>query len=47
MTLEEEYAQAVGRAEVAWLRGVVADFDSGDLGWSEELLRGMVERFGG
>ncbi|GGS21358.1 PadR family transcriptional regulator [Actinokineospora fastidiosa] len=31
--LEEEYAQTVGRAEVAWLRGVVADLRSGVLTW--------------
>ncbi|WP_054052738.1 PadR family transcriptional regulator [Alloactinosynnema sp. L-07] len=43
VTLEEEYAQAVGRAEVTWLRRVVADFDSGELGWTEELLRAMID----
>ncbi|MGW5050990.1 PadR family transcriptional regulator [Actinokineospora sp. NPDC004072] len=31
--LEEEYAQVVGRAEVGWLRQVVADLRSGELTW--------------
>lgn len=36
--LEEEYAQAVGRAEVAWLRSVVRDFESGELTWTHDKL---------
>lgn len=34
--LEEEYVQAVGRAEVVWLRSVVADLRSGALTWPRE-----------
>lgn len=34
--LEEEYAQVVGRAEVDWLRAVVADLRSGDLTWPRD-----------
>ncbi|RZQ61856.1 PadR family transcriptional regulator [Amycolatopsis suaedae] len=31
--LETEYAQAVRRAELDWLRGVLADLESGELEW--------------
>jgi DNA-binding PadR family transcriptional regulator len=41
--LEEEYAQAVGRAEVAWLRSIVAEFDSGELTWSHDKMLSMAE----
>jgi DNA-binding PadR family transcriptional regulator len=37
--LEGEYIASVVRAEITWLRGVVADLRSRRLFWSEELLR--------
>jgi DNA-binding PadR family transcriptional regulator len=37
--LEEEYRQALLKAEVTWLRGVIADLNSGQLTWSEQWLR--------
>src|ERR1700722_12105923 len=39
--LEEEYMAAVVRAELKWLRGVIADFRSGSLGFPSkaEMLR--------
>ncbi|MDQ3579061.1 MAG: PadR family transcriptional regulator [Actinomycetota bacterium] len=36
--LEDEYRVVVARAELAWLRGVVADLRSGSLEWSREWL---------
>ena len=35
--LEEEYAQTVGRAEVTWLRSVIADLRSGALTWPRDV----------
>lgn len=35
--LEEEYAQTVGRAELTWLRSVVADLRAGTLTWPRDL----------
>ena len=43
--LEEEYRQAVLRAELAWLRGVIADLKDGRLTWSEEWLREIATAF--
>jgi DNA-binding PadR family transcriptional regulator len=37
--LESEYAAAVVRAELKWLRAVVGDLRSGKLSWSEEEFR--------
>jgi DNA-binding PadR family transcriptional regulator len=37
--LEEEYRRAILKAEVTWLRGVIADLRSGELIWSEQWLR--------
>ena len=37
--LESEYAAALVRAEIAWLRGVAADLRSRRLTWSESWLR--------
>jgi DNA-binding PadR family transcriptional regulator len=37
--LEAEYAAAVVRAEIQWLRGVTSDLRSGRLRWSDESLR--------
>ena len=36
--LEEEYRQALLRAELAWLDGVIADLREGRLTWTEEWL---------
>jgi DNA-binding PadR family transcriptional regulator len=43
--LEEEYRQAVLAAELAWLRGVIADLTEGRLTWSEEWLREIAAAF--
>jgi DNA-binding PadR family transcriptional regulator len=43
--LEEEYRQAVLQAELAWLRGVIADLKKGRLSWSEEWLREIAIAF--
>jgi len=40
--IEEEYRQAMLRAELEWVRRIVADLQSGRLTWSEELLRAFV-----
>jgi hypothetical protein len=34
LALETEYARALHAAELAWLRGVLADLRSGQLDWS-------------
>jgi len=39
--LEEEYRQAVLRAELDWVRSVVADLDAGRLTWTEDWLMGL------
>lgn len=43
--LEEEYRQAVLQAELAWLRGVIADLTKGRLTWSEEWLQEIATAF--
>ena len=43
--LEEEYRRSVLRAELDWLRSVVADLDSGRLDWNEEWLREIAESY--
>jgi DNA-binding PadR family transcriptional regulator len=43
--LEEEYRQAVLDAELAWLRGVIADIKKGRLTWSEEWLQEIATAF--
>ena len=43
--LEEEYRRAVLRAELGWLRGVIADLRGGRLTWSEEWLREVAAAF--
>ena len=35
--LDDEYLRAVAAAELAWLRGVLADLRSGSLAWGEDL----------
>jgi DNA-binding PadR family transcriptional regulator len=43
--LEEEYRVAVLSAEIAWLRGVIDDIESGRMTWTEEWLRELFEKF--
>jgi DNA-binding PadR family transcriptional regulator len=43
--LEEEYRRAVLKAELSWLRSVIADLEQGRLTWSEEWLRGIADAF--
>lgn len=43
--LEEEYRATMLRAELGWLRGVIADLTEGRLTWSEEWLREIAESF--
>ncbi|WP_250027411.1 PadR family transcriptional regulator [Paractinoplanes maris] len=44
--IEDEYRTAVLTAEIAWLRGVVADLDSGTLTWDLRLVQDTLEEFG-
>lgn len=41
--VEDEYQEAVIRAELEWVRSLIADLDSGKLSWSEEWLRSLME----
>jgi DNA-binding PadR family transcriptional regulator len=43
--LEEEYRRAVLRAELSWVRGVIADLREGRLTWSEEWLAEIAAAF--
>jgi DNA-binding PadR family transcriptional regulator len=43
--LEEEYRQALLRAELAWLDGVIADLREGRLTWSEQWLHEIAVEF--
>ena len=43
--LEDEYRVAVLEAGLSWLRGVVADLESGSLTWSAEMIAETVEQF--
>jgi DNA-binding PadR family transcriptional regulator len=43
--LENEYQDVMLKAEIKWLRAVVADLRSGDLIWSERMIRKMAELF--
>ena len=43
--LEEEYRRAILQAELAWLRGLIADLRSGRLTWSEQWLREVFTAF--
>ncbi|MBM2621311.1 PadR family transcriptional regulator [Actinoplanes sp. LDG1-06] len=44
--IEDEYRAAMLTAEIAWLRGVVADLDAGTLTWDRELIATTLEEFG-
>jgi DNA-binding PadR family transcriptional regulator len=41
--LDDEYRDAVARAELRWLRSVIADLRSGELTWSRDWLRKFAE----
>jgi DNA-binding PadR family transcriptional regulator len=43
--LEEEYRQALLRAEIAWLHGVIADLREGRLTWTEQWLQEIAAAF--
>jgi len=43
--LEDEYRAAMLAAELAWLREVTADLDSGALTWSRELIEETLKAF--
>ncbi len=43
--LEEEYRAAILRAELEWLRGVLADLAAGRITWSEQWLREVAQAF--
>ncbi len=43
--LEEEYRQAMLRAELGWVRGVIDDLCAGRLTWSEQWLREVAAAF--
>jgi DNA-binding PadR family transcriptional regulator len=43
--LEEEYRRAVLRAELAWVRDVIADLREGRLTWDEQWLRDVAAQF--
>lgn len=44
--VDDEYRQMLARAELAWLRGFVADLRAKKLTWSAEWLREIAKRFG-
>ncbi|MFI1989491.1 PadR family transcriptional regulator [Actinoplanes sp. NPDC020271] len=43
--LEDEYRAAVLRAELSWLRGVVADLDNGTLTWDWAMIQTTMAQF--
>jgi DNA-binding PadR family transcriptional regulator len=43
--LEEEYRKALLEAQLAWVRGVIADLREGRLDWSEQWLREIAAAF--
>ncbi|MEU4687714.1 PadR family transcriptional regulator [Actinoplanes sp. NPDC023714] len=44
--IEDEYRVAMMRAEIDWLRRVVADLESGRLTWDRALIEETLARFG-
>jgi DNA-binding PadR family transcriptional regulator len=44
--IEDEYRAAMLNAEIAWLRGVVADLDSGTLAWDQATIDATLVEFG-
>ncbi len=43
--LEDEYRAAMLRAELGWLRGVLADLDSGSLTWDWAMIQATMANF--
>ena len=46
LTLESDYLRALTTAELAWVRGVLADLDEGRLAWTAEQLRAVARNAG-
>ncbi|GAA2612318.1 PadR family transcriptional regulator [Paractinoplanes durhamensis] len=44
--IEDEYRAAMLAAEIAWLRQLVTDLDSGELTWSREMIEQTLQQFG-
>jgi DNA-binding PadR family transcriptional regulator len=44
--IEDEYRATMLRAELQWLRTVVADLESGALTWNEDMIRATLAQFG-
>jgi DNA-binding PadR family transcriptional regulator len=44
--IEDEYRATMLRAELQWLRTVVADLESGALTWNEDMIRTTLAQFG-
>jgi DNA-binding PadR family transcriptional regulator len=44
--IEDEYRAAMLRAELAWLRALIADLASGALVWDEALIQSTLAEFG-
>ena len=44
--IEDEYRQAVTRAELDWVRSVIEDLQAGRLTWSEEWIRSVASALG-
>jgi DNA-binding PadR family transcriptional regulator len=44
--IEDEYRAAQLTAEIAWLRGVVADLDDGSFTWDLAMIRQTLAQFG-
>lgn len=44
--IEDEYRATMLRAELQWLKTVVADLESGALTWNEDMIRATLAEFG-
>lgn len=45
--IEEEYKQAMLKAELAWVKGLAEDLESKALTWSRQWLRKVAAEFEG
>jgi DNA-binding PadR family transcriptional regulator len=45
VTVEDDYLIAIGRAELAWVQGVIDDLRDGRLAWTTEELRAFARQF--
>jgi DNA-binding PadR family transcriptional regulator len=43
--LDDEYKQALLKAEIKWLNGLMAELESGEMSWSEKQLRQLAAQF--